>query len=598
MPYRIQDLVAASPIVDPELVEIEQLGVSRKTTIAAILQRLRDDLINDADPAKGAVLLGSIQDAPGALGRQQSELNAQLVSLADYATPEQATAAAYAAGACMHLKNGQTAALVCNPTAGDDFKAMSEWAASNGHFKEGSARLYIRPTSVLHELAGATQYVDLHQGKTLDIEGEDAPDFLTITGISIAAVGGGIYTATVTTSTALPARVVVNYSIGCQNVQGDNGAESINGAHLVKTIAGDRLSFTFDYRSAGVVPTTPTTIDTTLTLGLEGSRIVVPPFCFRVTATGTGWDGAAREGFVNCFSGSRLILKNAGFSYNGAADEHDFFMAHGIGSQINLSDRVAIAGTGDKVIRLAGGAEWYGNRSYLGGGTTGAEILQGIAGSNAYIIRCCMGSVSAIGLTPTAGVGIFATQCLLTGANQGLRPTYPDASISWSNSRLSHCNVGVQATNGAVLIDATAVINKCTTPLTLAGGNIYGNPTLTANTNPVINAHQFVLGSAWYPTAANAVDPGFRKIGVFAAVLDFGNIPANSFLDLTIPAVGVAIGDFITLARNSGTEPAQGVDFRPFADATDVIKVRAFNITTAAIDPGAVTWKALAVRAT
>jgi hypothetical protein len=436
------------------------------------------------------------QNGTGAIARTWDSKLSDLVTTNDFsgAPDGEIASVGYANRAQLYVDSASNVKLICDPTAGDNFQDMCHWISS-GHQVEPGGALYLEVADGLHNLS---TFVDLFDNQVLDIRGSAAPDFFTISGITITPAGGSLYNATVTVTAQLPASVVPGYAVGCQNVQGDNGAESINGAHIVTSVAIDRLSFSFQYRSFGVVPTTPTSIVTTTTLGLEGSRVLVPKACLRVSSA--GWDGAAREGFINCLRGAKLSMWNIGISFNGTTGSHDILFATNPGSSINLADRVIISGAGDFVLRLGYGAGLYANRCCFGGSTTANQILQATGSCNASFIRCSMGSAIQGGLVPTVSSQFTTTQCLLTGFDYGLRPTYSDSSITWLNARISHCNRGVWADEGIINIDSLSMIRSCTDPIQLSGGYIYGNPSISGNTNATVESNVLTNGGAWLPS--------------------------------------------------------------------------------------------------
>lgn len=378
--------------------------------------------------------------------------------------------AAFAANSQLRIARGETVKIVCDPTGGDDLQAMAKWACGE-HFREEGAELYIEIADGLHDVS---TFIDVTDRRHLDIRATATPDLHTISSFTITSLGANLYEADVTVTVALPSRVVAGYAVGCQNVKGDNGADSINGAHIVTSVAVDRLSCKFQYRSLGVAPTTPTTLDGTTTLGLTANQLVVPKCCLR--ANSAGWDGSAREGFINALTGGAVRLSYLGISYNGATSEHDILFARDEGACFHLEDRVVIAGAGDKVLRMSGDAQMTVNRSYLGGGTTGAEICSGIFGSTASFTRTMMGSASTALLTATYGCNFGLTQSRMTGTTHANRCTSADAAINITDTHITHSTNGITATKGEVMTDTASSIRLCTTPISMGGGNVHGDP--------------------------------------------------------------------------------------------------------------------------
>lgn len=416
-----------------------------------------------------------------------------------------------------------------------------------------------------------------------------APDLLTINSISYALVSGNTYTATVGVSTALPARVVAGYAVGCQNVKSSDsadGSQALNGAHIITSIAGDRLSFTCTLRVYGAAPAAVVSanLETATTQGLAGCALVVPKCCIR--ADSAGWFGSIQEGWLNALRGGRVDLTYIGMSFIGVTGEHDILFANGQGSAITLIDQCVIAGCGDKVLRSAGFGEIYANRSCIGCGTTGQEVYQGSSNAAAHFIRCSMSGGSASGLTCSVGSKITGTQNILANAaTSGIRTTYADASATYITGRIVHCGIALQTTSGKIGVAADVTILNCGVAFSIGQGNVYGNPVLTNTANAIVGNVFAVQGGAWIQNAAKISDPTFTRVGSFTASITFGGtpIPANSYVDKTFTAVGVAFNDHVLYTRNSAAEVAQHVSYQAFVSDTDQITLRIFNNTASSI---------------
>lgn len=524
------------------------------------------------------------QPQTGSIARSQRDKNGDTISTADFATANLAAAAAYAANAS--LLQMEPAVLVCNPTAGDDIKAMALWCAANSKLTTKDGSLTLQIADGLHDISTFIEIVD---AQYLSMVATAAPDMLTISSISYTLVSGNTYTATVGTTTALPAHVVVGYAVGCQNVKSSDpadGSQALNGAHIITSIAANRLSFTCNLRVFGAAPAAVVSanLQTATTQGLVGCALVVPKCCIR--ANSAGWNGSIQEGWLNALRGGRIDLTYIGMSYIGTTSEHDILFANGQGSAITLVDQCVIAGCGDKVLRAAGFGQIYANRCCIGGGTTGQEIFQGAAGASAHFIRCTMGGTSASGLTATINTTISGTQNILANTSGGgIRTTFADASATFVTGRVVHCNTALQATNGVISVAADVTLLNCSAAFSIAQGDIYGNPVLT-NTANANTANVFAAqGGAWVRDAAKINDPTLTRVGSFAALIAFSGtpIPANSFLDRTITATGVALNDHVFYTRNGATEPTQSLSYQAFVSAADQITLRIFNNTGSAI---------------
>lgn len=552
---------------------------------------LRTDL---AGP-DGAALSGFRPDGSGAVaGDVQAKLR-RFISLSEYDSATQATAAAYANDALLWLKRGETAKLVCNPTAGDNLQTMCQWAAG-AHFIEEGASLYVEIADGLHDVS---TYVDITDKRLLDVRATAIPDQLIVTSATFSGVSGVVtVTINVDPSTPLPARVVAGFAVGGMNIQGDGGADMLNTGMIVKA-RNSNTQFTADIRSSGTNLAAFTTPDNTASLGLTPNRLIVP-FC-TIRCAEAGWDGAAREAFMNALTGGRIHLTYVGIAYNGITGDNDILFARDAGSEIYLKDYCVIAGAGEMITRAFNQGNIITNRSCLGGGSTGVNVFQGSGGGKASFTRTMMGSVSGDAISSSSGCAVQIGNCVIAGANQILRTVNPDASIIATSSRISRATNGVVPTNGRVSIDANSTIAYCTSPIIVSGsaqGTVYGNPTLTGNTNAAPTTGQIsTSGGVWLSAAGKQYDPTFYKVGVFTGSLDFPSIAANTFSDLTVACSGAAFNDFCLVQRSGSTEPSQGIVFRAFVSAADVVTVRAYNITTGAIDPTLFTGRVLVIRA-
>lgn len=230
-------------------------------------------------------------------------------------------------------------------------------------------------------------------------------------------------------------------------------------------------------------------------------------------------------------------------------------------------------------------------RSCLGGGSGGVNFWQGSYGGTALFQRSMLGSVSGIGISASAAANATIDKCILAGANQIARTTYPTADVTITNSRLIGGNFALTLTKGVISIDTASLIDRCTSPISMAGGELWGNPTVTNCTNPVPTGDTWdAKGGAWHKTNTELASTRMRYIGSASSALDFPSIAAQSYEDLTITVTGAATGNAVILARQ-GTWPAQGVIYQSFVSAVDTVTVRAYNITAGAIDPTAATYK-------
>jgi len=93
---------------------------------------------------------------------------------------------AYADRASMVVRSGQTVALPCNPTTGDNLQSMAQWASAAHYVEEGGA-LYLQIADGLHNVS---TYLDITDGRRLDIRATAVPDFLIVTGATFSGTTG------------------------------------------------------------------------------------------------------------------------------------------------------------------------------------------------------------------------------------------------------------------------------------------------------------------------------------------------------------------------------------------------------------------------
>jgi hypothetical protein len=405
---------------------------------------------------------------------------------------------AYAIGARVLVRNGEVAKLPCNPSTGDDLVAMAKWQTGD-HLVEQGGTFYIEIADGLHTVSG---HIAFQRGR-LDIRATGAADVYTISSASIALTSGNIYNT----------RVVPGFVVGGQNCKGVTGTargiECLNGAHKVTslstiTLPNDR--FSVSVQVFGVTPSGTSTaeLDNTLTMGLDANKIVVPKCT--ITVDGTGWNGTSedQEGWLNVNGPEAFAyLENIGIAFTGATGEHDILFHRG--GTIKMY-RCFVAGAGDKVLRGAYGGRIEASYSFFGGSTTGQQLWQGLAGADLHLVRCCLGSVSGIGISVTASSRAWLTQCHLTGCVDGVRPTYPSAMVDLSVCTISQCTDALQVDRGAIHIATDSLVCLCTNPFTVAGvGYIYGDFTRADNTNSPGAANTYINGGGWYQTNAKLV---------------------------------------------------------------------------------------------
>lgn len=339
----------------------------------------------------------------------------RVIIAADFASPELASAAAYATKAMMIVGPGEIIPLICNPSEGDDFAAMCAWASA-GHMICAGGELFVQVAAGHHYVNTQISATD---GRVLDVRGASTPDERIITGITFAAVSATVYDATVTVSSPLPDQAVVGSVVGLRDVQGNGGAASVNGGHIIRSISGN--CFVVRIQVVGPAPTNATSFTNTLLPIIDqpvngvnpSNRAIFPKSGIR--ADQAGWDGggAPYEGFMEARSGGNILLRDIGLSYDNTTtgrdqnEDDDMLFAHGAGSSISMVDKCVVAGTAKMIARSFNYGHIHAYGSCLGGGETGAMFWQGTGGGTAVFQRSMIGSVSGIGISATAAASAY-----------------------------------------------------------------------------------------------------------------------------------------------------------------------------------------------
>lgn len=108
---------------------------------------------------------------------------------------------------------------------------------------------------------------------------------------------------------------------------------------------------------------------------------------------------------------------------------------------------------------------------------------------------------------------------------------------------------------------------------------------LTTFSGPVRSLNGFITGDGSTIT----------KVRSASASLNFPSISAAAQADLAIAVVGAAVGDEVIMALPAA--PTAGLIFNAFVSATDVVTIRASNITAAPIDAAAATYGVIVIAA-
>lgn len=435
--------------------------------------------------------------------------------VANYDDGQQAAELAYAAGVPLYVKDGETAYLTCDPSNGDDLQAMANWLTSCKEvddpdvFLEGG-KLWIQLADGTHTL---NNFIDVSGpiDHTLDIRASAEPDILAITAIAYAAVSGTTYEATITTSTALPEGYAVGDPIGIRCPVGDEDAASAAGGQIVKSIAGDRLSFTFDFFSPNGAPTSPTTLTSgTTPYGLTNNQVICPKA--RLIVQSTGWGtGLQREGWLNLFSGATTDFRDFGIAYSGSpGTDHDLIFAESTGSRAYGRQNMVLAGAGDFVLRAFQGAEHRWNTACIGGAALADNLVTGVAGSNYSFVRCSFGGAASDGISAGSSTQVQSSSCIIASCLDGLQTN--GGNISWRDSRVSNCVNGIRQTAGTVELDALdgTIIERCAVGIrrSQTDGAVIGGtlPTFTDNTVDSTITATFGIGLDYVPTLTNGAN--------------------------------------------------------------------------------------------
>ena len=572
--------------------------------------------------------------------------------VADFATGDLAARAAFDARKPLNVLSGESAKIICNPTAGDDFKAMCLWFAQCN--KAEDATFFIQLADGGHTV---NTYVELYNTNiAVDLRGSatwvEEENEILISSISYGTIDiVKRVTATVTLSTPIPASYSVGDPVGMQNIQGNNDATSASGGQIIKSIASNRLSFTFDFFSPKGQPISPTILNnpvsitsllsggsTTATattntphgytagqvvtitgatpadyngskslLTASGSTVTYAVISGLLDATGTiiasqivngivnnkalfpnswlrcdpAWMGGNIEGFINLYTGSRMTMRYIGLKYNGYGqvtdgtytqsgttvtvtttsnhgltvgtritsniltgtavtgvygiqtttpttftytaltslttsgnlilnrpDERDMLFAKNNGSFFYLYDKVVIAGTGDKNIRLYNQAGIYINRSCIGSAAKGDRWLDIANGCTAVAVRSSFGGAGEHGVSVGDGSVLTLTSCILGSANRAIYSIGANASIAFDASQISNAIAGIYASEGSVNCSTNPRIQRSTTGVSVTNdaGFVFGtnNITFTSVTTEVL-----YVNKSWTPVFSGIATPTY-----------------------------------------------------------------------------------------
>lgn len=466
------------------------------------------------------------------------------IRASDYATPDEAATVAWESGYTLITKDDEAAVLSIDLTAEAEentpesrHKLLMELIAWHGNC------ICVGASSIAIEFADdyctVSAWDALGTGVPVSFIERRNPKLLlrgtgstthTITSIAFGVRTGNLYEDNVIGFTpALPAQVVPGYAIGASNVRGDNDAEAVSGAIMVKTVAVDRLSVTFDHlcpRTANLV--SPTTIDSTSTFsGVLASRLVIPSFCLGVNTSYDGptelWTGSNYEGYLNIIGGE-LQTDHIGVSWvglSGASMDQD--MIYGERSSIVLSTHTALAGAGDKVVRLYGQNNFRATSAFIGGGGTAQQGLSVEAGGRAQVVRSNIGGFFLQAALISDGGHLRSTASIWSSGSVAVECSGPGSTALLLTTRLSCSGTGAYAIfGGNIQIGGTTYpINNGEAFDWNAGSYITGDADATAllTNASVPTGNRLSKGGGWYQSSVK----GLVSIGTKVSIPSNGN---------------------------------------------------------------------------
>ena len=200
-----------------------------------------------------------------------------------------------------------------------------------------------------------------------------------------------------------------------------------------------------------------------------------------------------------------------GFSYNGTTDGHEMFFSKDSGSLITFGAGTVVVGNCSNLLRSSYAGQISTVNAFLGLGTSGESIWQGVAGCKVEVVRTMVLGGTAEMFSPTANSSGFVSQSVLAGGATMVRTTYKDASFSVATSRIRHCGFAAQPTWGSIQFGGDVSIERCITPFFLTGstyGKVVGNPSFANNTNVVITANEIQAnGAVWKLSLIHISEP-------------------------------------------------------------------------------------------
>lgn len=428
-----------------------------------------------------------------------------------------AARAAYVLDLPYELKAGEQSYLECNPTSGDDLRAMSKWVARNVIGVEGRYVLTDGTEFWLQIADGShavSTMIDLNGPCFLDIRASAAPDVTEVTSVSFSTVSGTLREATIGCSgMALPASYVAGDPIGLQMMHGDGGCKALSGGHIIHALAGDRLSFTVRF-FADALPAAVTTISTITDPdnGQPRSRVVLPKA--RLRCNTDGWGGGNSEGFLNQWGGAVCNIRDVGFAIANPASAHDLVFCRGGGTHLWLIQYVVLAGADSNafVLRQYGPSDIHANLSLLGCAGIGSSLWTGTEDSKFQLVRCSVHGGTDLLFSTGARAALTVSQTFAGASAIGVYLGGVGAAASVKTCSFFMNTIGCLAAIGNALLENTVTFDAgnlggTTTCLQWQeGGFIFKAPVITGYTNEGVGPpNTSYRGGGWYKQALRAL---------------------------------------------------------------------------------------------
>lgn len=312
-------------------------------------------------------------------------------------------------------------------------------------------------------------------GRKVTFSARLTPEFINITSISSVAGVGSERIVTVGLGSALPARVVPDYILGMQELDGNNDIGFFEGGIRVATIAPDRLSFTFK-RLFSVAPTDPTTITNGGSVNTRPRSSLVVPYSSFIGA----WESAANEGMFTLRDGAQVDSRWIGWGAKNTGAEGCIVQVVGATSRWASLDWECWIGAGDRAMRGTFGGDININRACLGADSrTTSSYIVGMQGyGTLQMTRCSLGG-GRNGCVEVAngGSGYFG-QCNYHGGTIACI-TARQASILCYPGKAFGAARGVFATDDGVILGGNTVTSLTTYRNTMGcdakrGGRVIG----------------------------------------------------------------------------------------------------------------------------